>query len=67
MVCQLKYDSVHNQFTGTISSKEAESKEFLVVNGVEAQIFHEKNPAAIPWGRERRGVHLRVHGGLHGR
>merc|ERR1712063_132096 len=50
MVYQLKYDSVHKQFAGTISVKEADGKEFLVVNGVEIQIFHEKDPAAIPWG-----------------
>merc|ERR1712039_236428 len=50
MVYQLKYDSVHKQFAGTISAKEADGKEFLVVNGVEIQIFHEKDPASIPWG-----------------
>jgi len=50
MVYQLKYDSVHKQFAGTIKAKEADGKEFLVVNGVEVQIFHEKDPAAIPWG-----------------
>merc|ERR1712186_224964 len=42
--------SVHKQFAGTISAKEADGKEFLVVNGVEIQIFHEKDPASIPWG-----------------
>merc|ERR1712072_814557 len=36
MVYQLKYDSVH--------------KEFLVVNGVDIAVYHEKDPAAIPWG-----------------
>jgi len=50
MVYQLKYDSVHNRFAGTISAKEADGKEYLVVNGVEIAIFHEKDPAAIPWG-----------------
>jgi len=50
MVYQLKYDSVHGRFSGTISTKEAGGKEFLVVNGQEIQIFHEKDPAAIPWG-----------------
>merc|ERR1712190_6863 len=50
MVYQLKYDSVHKQFAGTIAAKAADGKEFLVVNGVEIQIFHEKDPAAIPWG-----------------
>merc|ERR1712213_165423 len=33
-----------------IVAKEDGGKEFLVVNGVEIQIFHEKDPAAIPWG-----------------
>merc|ERR1712066_290502 len=30
--------------------KEADGKEFLVVDGVEIAVFHEKDPAAIPWG-----------------
>merc|ERR1719291_1225508 len=50
MVYQLKYDSVHKQFAGTIAAKEADGKEFLCVNGMEIQIFHEKDPASIPWG-----------------
>jgi len=50
MLYQLKYDSVHGRFSGTIDTKEADGKEFLVVNGVEIQVFHEKDPAAIPWG-----------------
>merc|ERR1711966_374995 len=35
---------------GTVEAKEADGKEFLVVNGQDIQIFHEKDPAAIPWG-----------------
>merc|ERR1712151_755731 len=50
MVYQLKYDSVHKRVDGTVAVKEADGKEYLVVNGVEIQIFHEKDPAAIPWG-----------------
>merc|ERR1712031_46300 len=50
MVYQLKYDSVHGKFPGTIAIKEEAGKEFLVVNGNDIQIFHEKDPAAIPWG-----------------
>jgi len=50
MVYQLKYDSVHKQFAGTISCKEVDGKEFLVVNDVDVQVFHEKDPASIPWG-----------------
>jgi len=44
------YDSVHRQFPGTISTKEVDGKEFLVVNDTDIQVFHEKDPAAIPWG-----------------
>merc|ERR1712039_23226 len=50
MVYQLKYDSVHKQFPGSIATKKEGDKEFLVVNGVEIQVFHEKDPSAIPWG-----------------
>merc|ERR1712227_435120 len=50
MVYQLKYDSVHKRYPGTIATKKDGDKEFLVVNGVEVQIFHEKDPASIPWG-----------------
>merc|ERR1712241_1426902 len=50
MVYQLKYDSVHGKFPGTIAIKEDAGKEFLVVNGADIQIFHEKDPASIPWG-----------------
>merc|ERR1712218_619138 len=49
MVYQLKYDSVHNTFPGTIAAKKDGDKEFLVVNGADIQIFHEKDPASIPW------------------
>jgi len=38
------------QFSGTISSKKDGDKEFLVVNGVDICVFHEKDPASIPWG-----------------
>merc|ERR1712217_57993 len=50
MVYQLKYDSVHGKFPGTIAIKEDAGKEFLVVNGADIQIYHEKDPASIPWG-----------------
>merc|ERR1711862_77990 len=50
MVYQLKYDSVHKQFAGTVGCKKDGDKEFLVVNDHEIQIFAEKDPAAIPWG-----------------
>merc|ERR1719188_6563 len=50
MVYQLKYDSAHNRFPGTIATKEEGGLEYLVVNGNAVQIFHEKDPASIPWG-----------------
>lgn len=50
MVYQLKYDSVHKRFPGTIASKKDGDNEYLVVDGTEIQIFHEKDPASIPWG-----------------
>jgi len=50
MVYQLKYDSVHGRFKGTIAAKKDGDKEFLVIDGKEIRIFHEKDPASIPWG-----------------
>merc|ERR1712060_133050 len=50
MVYQLKYDSVHKRFEGTIATKEEGGKEFLVVNGTKIRIFHEKDPGSIGWG-----------------
>jgi len=50
MVYQLKYDSVHKRFEGTIATKKEGDKEFLVINGTDIAIFHEKDPASIPWG-----------------
>jgi len=50
MVYQLKFDSVHGQFKGTVGSKKDGDNEFLVVNGAEIRVFHEKEPAKIPWG-----------------
>merc|ERR1712107_518074 len=50
MVYQLKYDSVHKQFQGTVACKKDGDKEFLVVIGQDIKVFHEKDPAAIGWG-----------------
>merc|ERR1711879_370653 len=50
MVYQLKYDSVHGRFPGSVSCKEDGDKKFLVVDGKQIQIFAEKDPASIPWG-----------------
>jgi glyceraldehyde 3-phosphate dehydrogenase len=51
MKYQLKYDSVHRSFDGTITTKKDGDKEFLIVNGLPVRVFHEKDPAAIPWGQ----------------
>merc|ERR1712157_145039 len=57
MVYQLKYDSVHKKFDGTWACKKDGDKEFLVVNGKDICVFHEKDPAAIGWGEvEAHGV-----------
>jgi len=50
MVYQLKYDSVHGRFPGTIATKQEDGKDFLIVNGKSVCVFHEKDPTAIPWG-----------------
>jgi len=50
MVYQLKYDSVHGRFKGSIAAKKEGDNEFLVIDGKEIRIFHEKDPAAIAWG-----------------
>jgi glyceraldehyde 3-phosphate dehydrogenase len=50
MVYQLKYDSVHKRFPGTIAMKQEGGKDWLVVNGEDIAVFHEKDPTAIPWG-----------------
>lgn len=50
MVYQLKYDSVHKRFEGTIETKVDGGKEYLVVNGKAIRVFHEKDPSSIGWG-----------------
>jgi glyceraldehyde 3-phosphate dehydrogenase len=50
MVYQLKYDSVHGRFPGSIEQKVEDGKDFLVINGEKVSVFHEKDPTAIPWG-----------------
>merc|ERR1711972_546190 len=50
MVYQLKYDSVHKRFPGTVATKEDGDKKYLVVNGVEIRVYAEKDPSAIGWG-----------------
>jgi len=50
MVYQLKYDSVHKRFEGTIASEGKGGEEYLVVNGAKIRVFHEKDPGSIGWG-----------------
>jgi len=45
MKYMLRYDSVHGQFKGEISSKDGK----LVVNGKEIAVFASMNPDEIPW------------------
>jgi len=46
MVYQFKYDSVHGKFAGSVEAKDGN----LVINGQVVHVFHEKDPANIPWG-----------------
>lgn len=45
MIYQLKYDSVHGSYPGEIKS----DGKNLVVGGHSVAVFHEKEPASIPW------------------
>jgi glyceraldehyde 3-phosphate dehydrogenase len=47
MVYLFHYDSVHGRFKGTVEAKGGK----LVINGNEIDIFTEKDPTAIPWGK----------------
>lgn len=47
MAYQLKYDSVHGKYPGEVSVKEGN----LLVDGKTIQVFSEKEPSAIPWGK----------------
>ena len=41
-----KYDSVHRQFEGTVSSTDSE----IILNGHHIKMSQERDPAQIPWG-----------------
>ena len=41
----LKYDSVHGQFSGEVSSTAGE----IIVNGRAIQVYKERDPANLPW------------------
>jgi glyceraldehyde 3-phosphate dehydrogenase len=43
----LKYDSVHGKFNGTVSADE----QSITVNGQRIEVFAEREPKNLPWGR----------------
>ena len=45
MAYQLKYDSTHGRFDGTVTAEGGN----LIVNGKKMQVFAEKDPSAIKW------------------
>lgn len=47
MVYLLKHDSVHGRFEGTVEIK----ADKLIVNGKTIDVYAEKDPASIPWGK----------------
>ena len=47
MVYMFRYDSTHGRFRGEVK----EEGGLLVVNGRSIQVFQERNPADIPWGK----------------
>lgn len=48
MIYQLKYDSVHGKFKGTVK---ADGKDGIIVNGQKIKVFSQKDPKKIPWGK----------------
>ncbi len=50
----LKYDSVHGTFNAKVEAK----NDALVVNGKTIKIYAEKDPAALPWKKEKIDVVL---------
>ena len=48
MAYMFKYDSTHGRFKGTVEIKDGK----LVINGKAISVFAERDPAAIPWGKE---------------
>ena len=45
----LKYDSVHGRFPATVKAQ----KDSLIVGGKKVKVFAEKDPASLPWGKEK--------------
>lgn len=42
-----KYDSTHGRFKGTVSTSNGK----LVINGKSIDVYAERDPSAIPWGK----------------
>lgn len=42
-----KYDSTHRRFKGEVSSEDGS----LIINGKKIQVFQERDPTQIPWGK----------------
>lgn len=47
MVYMTKYDTMHGHFDGTVAAEDGK----LVVNGKKINVFAEKDPSQIPWGK----------------
>ncbi len=47
MVYMTKYDTMHGHFDGSVKAENGK----LVVNGKEINVFAEKDPSQIPWGK----------------
>ena len=47
MVYMVKYDTMHGHFDGCIKAEDGK----LVVNGKKVNVYAEKDPAQIPWGK----------------
>lgn len=47
MVYMFKYDSTHGRFKGTVSTSGGK----LIINGKPIDVYAERDPAAIPWGK----------------
>ena len=47
MVYMVKYDTIHGRFNGCIKSEDGK----LVVNGKTINVYAEKDPSQIPWGK----------------
>jgi len=47
MVYMFKYDSTHGRYSGEVKAEDGA----LVVNGKKIQVFQERDPKSIPWGK----------------